>query len=116
MIRHAGKRWAVLRLLAAIDVPMAIGHRMCLGPLGDRVQQQRQSVVRIDSPKIDAMGTQVAKQGRVIRRNALPNHGKPKPAHGQRLRGRRRRSQPIAIQGRSVAIRIELMRSPKVSR
>ena len=81
LIGHAGQQRAVIGLLSTVDVPVAVGHRMGFGPGGDRVQQTaRQSVVGLDLREVGAVLAQVAKERRIVGRDALTDDRNAEPA------------------------------------
>ncbi len=88
---------------------------MRFGPRGNCVQQQLQSVIRLDVGEIGAVGTQVAKERCIVCVDTLTNDRNAKPAHRDRL-GRFRGLQTIAVDDRSLAKAIQLVSRPKVGR
>src|SRR5664279_5105958 len=94
---------------------MAVRNRMSLRPCGRRIQQARKAALWFDLRKICAVLPQVSKQGRIIRRYALPDDRNSEPAHSSRLR-RHSHTQAIAVNHRGVSKRIQLMRVPEILR
>ena len=105
----------LIRVLASVDVPMAVSRRMRFGSRGDRIQQHVQSVLGLDAAEIGAMRAQFSKQRSIVRGHSLADNGDPEPWQCGEFR-RRCRTQAVAVIKRSFSKRIHLVRGPKVRR
>ena len=115
LVGDTGQRRIVICRLTAVDIPVTVRHRMCLGPRGDCLQQHFQPILRIYPAKVRAMSAQFAEERLCRRICALADDGDPEP--GDR-RGFRRRCgmQAIGILECGFAECIQLVCRPQVCR